>query len=46
MQGEEEKGTEDILARPNKRKVSDYLEPDTVLLVAVALVCLLYIVIS
>jgi hypothetical protein len=45
MQGEE-KETQDILAGKNKRKVSDYLEPDTVLLVSVALVCLLYIVIS
>jgi hypothetical protein len=46
MQGEEERETQDILARPNKRKVSDYLEPDTVLLVSVVLACLLYIVIS
>jgi len=46
MQGEEERETEDILARPNKRKIGDYLEPDTVLLVSVALACLLYMVIS
>jgi hypothetical protein len=45
MQGEE-KETQDILAGKNKRKVGDYLEPDTVLLVSVALACLLYIVIS
>jgi hypothetical protein len=46
MQGEKETTEEGILAGKNKRKVSDYLEPDTVLLVSVALACLLYIVIS
>ena len=45
MQGEE-KETQDILARPNKRKVSDYLEPDTALLVSVVFICVAYMLLS
>lgn len=40
---QEEEGTEiNTVARANKRKVGDYIEPDTIFLLVVTLICACY----
>jgi hypothetical protein len=43
-EGETEEGVG--LARKDKRKIGDYLAPDTILVVVVCIICILYLIFS
>lgn len=46
-QSPEEETEEGVgLARKDKRKIGDYLAPDTILVVVVCIICILYLILA